>query len=538
MYIVLKDATSKFIFTPSTTTFSPIDHTDYSLLYIEAADGNEAASESGWNAWSYDALKETYRGSFWVDVKGKRSTWMFYFVYPPSSYSSITLMYVGPSGVDSATCGWKELPCVTINYAFKMKPDPVTRIELLEGSHTTIETNTTKITAGGFVIQRESSLESNPSKSVGALTLNGSTAVFLVDIESSSEVTIANIDFIVNEGGCGIVNVLSGKASLTSISVASFTPGSAVTMSSSAVSISSGGSASIASCTFTDLNCTGGNGAALLGDTSASITLTQCTFSRALYITVLSPIARLVLSSLVFDSCSASQSGGALYITGESFLSTLTPSSLTFTSCLAPSGKNLFFHAADMSLSALIEYSSWADLLPSVYSSVDDGAYLALHSSGVLDLLHLQFSPGDFKDMPLYVSPSSDGFEIPSCGWDDIPCKLVRTAFDHRYKTGSGFSILLTSGDHESETETTTFNQSTSIQSLNDISARKPVRSLSDSSASGVFILSEPSVTLTFKSILFQLITLNCPLFFQTSGTLSIQSLEVTSSGTSTTVHS
>ena len=107
-----------------------------------------------------------------------------------SSSSSITAMYVGPSGADVATCGWKALPCLTINYAFKMKSDSVTGIELLEGSHTTIETNTTTITTSSFSIQRESSLTSNPSKHLGALTVDGSTAVFVVDTTSTSTLTL------------------------------------------------------------------------------------------------------------------------------------------------------------------------------------------------------------------------------------------------------------------------------------------------------------------------------------------------------------
>ena len=267
MYIVLEDITSIVEFTKDTCTFTTTNTSDYSLLYIEASDGCEAVSGGEWSdTWTYDELKNTYGGKFWVEEKKEehgQSGWMLYFVYPPSSDSSITTMYVGPSGADIPTCGWKDFPCLTINYAFKMKSDSVTGIELLAGSHTAIETNTTKITAGGFTIQRESSMTSNPSKSVGAVTVDGSTAVFVVDTESSSEVTIANMDLRVTEGGDGIMSVEKGSVCLTRISVASATPGSAVTMSSSAVSISSGGSASIASCTFTDLTYTGGNGAPL-----------------------------------------------------------------------------------------------------------------------------------------------------------------------------------------------------------------------------------------------------------------------------------
>ena len=39
MYIVLEDETSQFVFIPSSATFSPRERTEYSLVYIEAADG-------------------------------------------------------------------------------------------------------------------------------------------------------------------------------------------------------------------------------------------------------------------------------------------------------------------------------------------------------------------------------------------------------------------------------------------------------------------------------------------------------------------
>ena len=43
-----------------------------------------------------------------------------------------------------------------------------------------------------------------------------------------------------------------------------------------------------------------------------------------------------------------------------------------------------------------------------------------------------------------------------------------------------------------------------------------------DGSQSGVFVLSTPSITLTFTSISFTLNSLNYPLFYQTAGDLNL----------------
>ena len=209
-------------------------------------------------------------------------------------------MYVGPSGADIQTCGWKELPCLTINYAFTVKPASIKRIELLENTHTVIETNTTTITSADLTVIRESTLTSNPSKQLGALTVDGSTAVFVVDTTSTSSLTLKQIDFILTTA-CQVVSVGGGVLILDSISIASVTPGSAVTMSSSAVSISSGGSASIASCAFTDLTYSDGNGAAISATLSSTSTLN--------------------ITGSTFTDCRSGNMGGGIFVNHTTLLS-------------------------------------------------------------------------------------------------------------------------------------------------------------------------------------------------------------------------
>ena len=83
------------------------------------------------------------------------------------------------------------------------------------------------------------------------------------------------------------------------------------------------------------------------------------------------------------------------------------------------------------SLSTFTSYSSWSDLVGSSYSSSIEGVYVGSYSSQTIDIIHLSFTPSDASLSELFVSPSSEGVESSTCGWSDIPCQTVHTAYDH-----------------------------------------------------------------------------------------------------------
>ena len=156
-------------------------------------------------------------------------------------------------------------------------------------------------------------------------------------------------------------------------------------------------------------------------------------------------------------------------------------------------------------------------------------------NSCLIDLLHLVYSPSAGEESELYVS-STNGVERDSCGWRDLPCQTISTAYEHRYTSSEELiCVYLMSGNHTTESNSTTFTQSTRIEPVNvsEGSVNKSVSSLSDPSLS-VFVVSTQSITVTFTSLTFQIDSLTSPLFTQTFGSLSLQSLTVASSSSTT----
>ena len=183
-------------------------------------------------------------------------------------------------------------------------------------------------------------------------------------------------------------------------------------------------------------------------------------------------------------------------------------------------------------LTSFTGYTGWSDVLPSPYSSSAEGKYGGGYNSNTdtFDILHVVYTPSDGEKTDLYISPSSIGVHTQSCGWIDLPCDTLLYAYHHRYPLGSSFTLYMESGSHNvSETETLLFSQSTSIEPLEERSgaATKVVSNISEGS-DGLFVVSTHSITLSFTSISFLLTSLNCPLYYQSAGTLELNSVSVT----------
>ena len=292
--------------------------------------------------------------------------------------------------------------------------------------------------------------------------------------------------------------------------------------------------------TFSSIKRESGNGSVFeftslnSNKTISNMTFTGCSSENggAIYAKLSSTSYKLTLSSLTFTSCSGSGYGGGIYIDGGSYVSTSTLafSSIKFTSCTATTSGNGIY-VSGTNLTKYTGYASWRNLVGSSYSSSKEGVYIGGHDSNskTVDLLHAAFTPSQGSQSTLYISPSSSGVETSTCGWSDLPCQQIGTAYGHRYTSASLVSVTLTDGSHAAESASTSISQTTTIESVTNASVTKSVSSLSDGSATGIFILSTPSITLTINTIAFEIVSLNCPLFYQSSGELHLHSLTDTS---------
>ena len=214
------------------------------------------------------------------------------------------------------------------------------------------------------------------------------------------------------------------------------------------------GSISCDTVTFENISRLSGNGTIFeFPSLSASINLCNMTFNNCrcesgsggvIFVSLTSSRYKVTLSSLTFTSCSASKYGGGVCIDGGSYISTNTLlfGSLTFSSCSASmKGGNVYIIAS--ALTHFTGYSSWSGVVPKSYSSSDEGKYMGVYSSSTIDILHLVYAPSAGSKTDVYASSSSSGIENTLCGWSDIPCQRIGTAYGHLYTSGSSFSVKL-----------------------------------------------------------------------------------------------
>ena len=301
--------------------------------------------------------------------------------------------------------------------------------------------------------------------------------------------------------------------------------------------------------TFSSIKRASGNGGVFeFSSIGPAQTISGATFSDcssqnggAIYALLNSTSYKLILSSLTFKTCSASECGGAVYIDGGSYISTSTLafSSLTFTNCSATtSGSGIYISGTSLSSFTGYTSASWKSLVGSSYSSATEDVYVGGYSSAskTLFLHHVAFTPGEGSQSVLYVLSSSEGVESETCGWSDIPCHTIGTAYGHGYTSASSLTVTLTEGSHVAESGCTSITQTSTFTSASGATVTKSVTSMS-SGSSGVFVVSTASITVTFESITFAIESLNCALFYQTDGELTLHSLYITSPSSQTIVN-
>ena len=80
-------------------------------------------------------------------------------------------------------------------------------------------------------------------------------------------------------------------------------------------------------------------------------------------------------------------------------------------------------------LATMVTYS-FSPLVPASYLSTDETKYLSGYSICLsVALLHLVYPPSAGEKTQLYVSPSSLTTEPSTCGWSDLPCETIKSAY-------------------------------------------------------------------------------------------------------------
>ena len=168
-------------------------------------------------------------------------------------------------------------------------------------------------------------------------------------------------------------------------------------------------------------------------------------------------------------------------------------------------------------------------------------------------LYHFIFLPQN--PSVIYVAGATDGknegVDVSSCGWKDVPCMHISTAFAHR--GSSTTTIKLIGGTHsDAETASTIFEDNTKQFSVEpETSAQKPTKTVSaftqTPTPAGLFVIKNGAAdcststqpTVTFTSLSFSLSTdspITLPLFSVQSGLLKLDLVDIASSQTTNPV--
>ena len=112
--------------------------------------------------------------------RNAQSACFFHYLFTPFSYNEQTYLTVSPNGADVSTCGWDDLPCLTIQTAVK-RISSATLITLSASSHAS--------EASGISITKELTIRGEGTASTTKALSTGNTPLFVVS-ETEREVTL------------------------------------------------------------------------------------------------------------------------------------------------------------------------------------------------------------------------------------------------------------------------------------------------------------------------------------------------------------
>ena len=124
IYATLASDDSLLSFTDCSFTTSESVSSEGVFVYIACPHGVESASASEWSTLGEYASLRSHTDKYWVEetegsmvdggVKHPQNASLLHFIYPLTIDKEATTMYVRQSGVDALTCGWDDLPCLTL----------------------------------------------------------------------------------------------------------------------------------------------------------------------------------------------------------------------------------------------------------------------------------------------------------------------------------------------------------------------------------------------------------------------------------------
>ena len=242
------------IFDGSQCSYYSENDVNGSCMYIECTDILTLTENDGFGRnWNKDTLIENGKKIFVSENNSSQSNplqgGLCYFLYSPSDDSNVTHISVDRNGVDISTCGWGDLPCLSIYIGYLHSASMDVRvIELTKGNHTA-EVN-------GTIFKEEEHV-----------VILGSTGVFKevskiaerdgVFVVRQGNVTFNSITFILStsiesELDCPLFYVLDGLLNLSAVNITS--QNELITLSVNPVKIEGGNNSLLVSCIFENVS--------------------------------------------------------------------------------------------------------------------------------------------------------------------------------------------------------------------------------------------------------------------------------------------
>ena len=496
--------------------------------------GDECLTQDQFNSITsltpYSSTNEDSRNAFWVKETDSSSSYqrlpngapLLHFLYGQDQNVEEKVLYVDTLGADIGTCGWMDLPCTSLHYSIDRlaSPSQITTLQLNEGLHafeqdaTTIQSD---LLVTGYSLTQDN--EYTTQKKLSAL------APLLTITSSQAAVTLSFVQFTGTEILLQpLIDASAGMLILKAVSFSTITLASTSLLKISTTANYFSMSSDAIPCTFTDIIRNQGSGAVfdIECPSSGCINICNAQFIRcysvdpaavtgSVYIYATGKPAKFDLMNLQFSQ--SAYGGGSnirnVYIScadATEFLTQPLNGEVTRLACFTGTIEQYDISADINTLYEVVETTtSRQPLTASLYHFLYDPSNDTTQTSVYLSGVNTQ-------------TEQSEGVEVDSCGWSDVPCLRITTALKHR---GSMTVITLTGGKHESEEETITLSYLMTFTGQGIDSTIKTVSDMSGSDA--CFVISD---SVTFEKLSFALpSSLSIPLISAASGSLKLTSL-------------
>ena len=237
------------------------------------------------------------------------------------------------------------------------------------------------------------------------------------------------------------------------------------------------------------------------------------------------------LANAKFIDCESASVNTAVHVSISAIPSSFTLTNLKFTRTVENSpAYNIYISTSVLCTSFLnssvAARTSFSDTIESTYTPSQVPYFWVDQSipsnSRSLSILYLLFPP---TESPFYVS--GNGIDTDTCGWRSFPCKTINKAYSHDTLPTS-IQLLTDGGTHTTESLLTTISRTLTVSKETETPSTPKKTVSAITGAAAVFRLT--SGTIQFSAIDFLLDTASivaCPVFAQTGGSLSLQSISI-----------